>query len=93
MILKSALKKSAEAEIHTEILQEIGVAAEAAIMPHTIELENQTVRLQGTVDEQYRELRKILRTIYFADLGLPEPAPDGSLASEEESEEDSQGIR
>lgn len=93
MILKSALKKSAEAEIHTEILQEIGVAAEAVIMPHTIELENQTVRLQGTVDEQYRELRKILRTIYFADLGLPEPAPDGSLASEEESEEDSQGIR
>jgi hypothetical protein len=38
-------------------------------------------------------LRKILRTIYFADLGLPEPAPEASLASEEESEEDSQGIR
>jgi hypothetical protein len=29
--------------------------------------------LQGTVDEQYEELRGILRRMYFADLGLPEP--------------------
>ncbi|MCZ6853976.1 MAG: hypothetical protein O7G86_08650 [Gammaproteobacteria bacterium] len=89
MIIKSAIKKSAEAEIHSEVLQEIGVAAEAAIMPHTIELENQTVRLQGSVDEQYRELRKILRTIFFADLGLPEPAPEPIA----EPEEESQGIQ
>jgi len=60
-------------------LQEVGVAAEAEIMPHTIELENQTVRLQGTVDEQYEELRGILRKMYFEDLGLPVP--------EDESEE------
>jgi hypothetical protein len=73
LILKSALAKRAEAEIHAEVLQEVGVAAEAEIMPHTIELENQTVRLQGTVAEQYQELREILRTIYFEDLGLPVP--------------------
>ena len=42
-------------------------------MPHTIELENQSVRLQGTVDEQYEELRGILRKIYFDDLDLPVP--------------------
>ncbi|MCZ6617073.1 MAG: hypothetical protein O7E57_02990 [Gammaproteobacteria bacterium] len=91
MILKSALKKRAEAEIHSEVLQEIGVAAEAAIMPHTIELENQTVRLQGTVDEQYRELRSILRSIYFADLSLPEPVPESDAVME--SDEVSQGIQ
>jgi hypothetical protein len=73
MILKSAIAKRAEASIHAEVLQEVGVAAEAEIMPHTIELENQTVRLQGTVDEQYQELRGILREIYFEDLGLPVP--------------------
>lgn len=73
LTVKSAIAKRAEAEIHAEVLQEVGVAAEAEIMPHTIELENQTVRLQGTVDEQYDELRKILRKIYFADLGLPIP--------------------
>lgn len=71
--LKSAFAKRAEASIHAEVLQEVGVAAEAEIMPHTLDLENQTVRLQGTVDEQYAELRGILREIYFADLGLPVP--------------------
>jgi len=73
MTMKSAFAKRAEAAIHAEVLQEVGVAAEAEIMPHTIELENQTVRLQGTVDEQYQELRGILRKIYFQDLGLPVP--------------------
>jgi hypothetical protein len=33
------------------------------------------VRLQGNVDQQYDELRGILRKLYFADLGLPEPDP------------------
>ena len=59
--------------MHAEVLQEVGVAAEAEIVPHTIELENQSVRLQGSVDEQYQELRRILRRIYFEDLGLPVP--------------------
>lgn len=71
--LKSAFAKRAEASIHAEVLQEVGIAAEAEISPHTLDLENQTVRLQGTVEEQYEELRGILREIYFADLGLPVP--------------------
>jgi hypothetical protein len=73
MLMKSALAKKAEAAIHAEVIEEVGTAAEAEIIPYTIELENQTVRLQGTVDEQYDELRAILRRAYFADLGLPEP--------------------
>ncbi len=73
MTIKSAIEKRAEAEIHAEVLQEVGVAAEAEIVPYTIELENQTVRLQGSVEEQYEELRRILRRIYFEDLGLPVP--------------------
>jgi hypothetical protein len=75
MLLKTAITKRDEAQIHAEVLEEVGVAAEADIMPHTIELENQTVRLQGNVDQQYDELRGILRKLYFADLGLPEPDP------------------
>jgi hypothetical protein len=42
-------------------------------MPHTLDLENQVVRLQGSVEEQYEELRSILRDLYYADLGLPVP--------------------
>jgi len=71
--VKSAIEKRAEAEMHAEALEEVGVAVETELIPHTIELENQVVRLQGTVEEQYAELRGILRDIYFQDLDLPPP--------------------
>jgi hypothetical protein len=73
MTLKSALNKRAEAQIHAEVLQELGQSAEAEIGPHSIELENETVRLTGTVDAQYAELRRILRQSYYEDLGLVAP--------------------
>jgi hypothetical protein len=73
MTLKSAIAKRQDAEIHAEALREVGVAAEAEVMPHSIELENQVVRLEGTVEEQYEKLRGILRDLYFADLELPVP--------------------
>ena len=76
-LIKNAVAKRNEAAMQAEALQELGVAAEAEIMPHTMELENETVRLQGTVDEQFQEWRRILRQQYFKDLGLPPPAPEG----------------
>jgi hypothetical protein len=82
MILKSALSKRAEAQIHAEVLQELGTSAEAEIAPHSIELENETVRLTGSVDAQYAELRRILRKAYYEDLGLVVPdATTGSPAA------------
>jgi hypothetical protein len=75
MTVKSAFTKKAEAQIHREVLQELGTSAEAEISPHTIELENQTVELSGTVDAQYDELKRVLRKIYYDELGLPPPPP------------------
>ncbi|MBV1905754.1 MAG: hypothetical protein KUG75_06730 [Pseudomonadales bacterium] len=72
-LLKSALNKRAAAKIHSEVLQELGASAEAEMVPHTIELENQTVRLTGSVDKQYSEFRRILRRLYYQELGLPAP--------------------
>ena len=85
-ILKTAIDKFAQAKVHAEVLQELGISAEAEIVPHTIELENQTLRLQGTVDEQYEELRRILKKVYLEELGLalgsdPAQAP-GEAADE-----------
>lgn len=81
MLLKTAIAKRDEAQMHAQVLEEVGIAAEAEIMPHTIDLENQTVRLSGNVDEQYEELRGILRRLYFADLGLPDPDAPADEAS------------
>ncbi|MEM7220533.1 MAG: hypothetical protein AAF515_19385 [Pseudomonadota bacterium] len=72
--LRSALEKRASASIHADVLEELGSSAEAEISPYTIELENESVRLQGSVDKQYEELRGILRDIYFEEVGLPNPA-------------------
>ena len=80
-----AIKDLDKAKAHANVLQELGVSAEAEISPHTIELENRTLRLQGTMSAQYEELRRILRQIYYRELGLPEPQDEttGTAAEEE----------
>ena len=84
-LLKSALNKRASAKIHSDILQELGSSAETEIIPHTIELENQTIRLTGTVDKQYDEFKRILRTLYYEEMALPEPELEPELATEDDS--------
>ena len=68
-LVRKAVKRHAQAKVHSEVLRELGTSAEAEITPHTIELENRTLRLQGTVEGQYEELRRILRQVYLEELG------------------------
>ena len=65
-----AIQDFANAKVHSEVLQELGASAEAEISPHTIELENRTLSLQGTVADQYEQLRVVLKRLYFEELGL-----------------------
>lgn len=58
-------------KVHASSLQEYGVIAAQEISPHTIQLENSTISLQGTTTEQLRQLKKYLKEIYFEELGLP----------------------
>lgn len=71
-LITSAIQKRHDAEQQADRLRELGSDAEAELVPTTIELENQTARLEGTVQEQYDQLRKILRRVYFEDLNLPD---------------------
>ena len=79
-LITNAVQKRNEAAQQAERLRELGSAAEAELVPTTIELENQTARLEGTVDQQYEQLRGILRRIYFEDLNLPIPEEDDANA-------------
>ncbi len=82
-LLKTALDKRAAARVSADMLQELGMSAEAAISPYTLELENQVVQLQGSVEAQYEELRRILKTAYYRELGLVLPdAPDGVVGQD-----------
>lgn len=78
-LVRKAVGRYARASMHSELLRELGVSAEAAIAPHTIELENRTLLLQGTVDAQYEELRRILRQVYLEDLGAVEEQPGDAV--------------
>ena len=73
MMIKSGIAKRADAQLHIEVLRELGTSAEAEIMPHTIELENESIALQGSV---------ILRKIYRTEMG------DGDLKATEQPESD-----
>lgn len=97
--LKTAIERRAAAQIHADVLRELSEATEAEVTPYTLSLENETLRLQGTVDEQYTELRRVLRDLYLSEVGLsstptaPEPVdattPSGpriDVPSEDETE-------
>lgn len=68
-MIKSGFDKSAESEMHVEALQELGDSLEAAIEPQVIELEDRTITLSGTVENQYDQWRDLLREIYKVDTG------------------------
>ncbi len=68
-----AIQARANLTLHGAALRELGVSAAADISPHTLELENATVSLMGSVDEQYTELKRILRRLFFEDYQLPVP--------------------
>ena len=42
-----------------------------------IELEDQTITLTGSVQDQYQQWRELLRQIYEAEVGSLAPAPQG----------------
>jgi len=74
-LISSAIIKKNEAEQYAERLRELSTETERELVPTTIELENRTIKLQGSVDEQYLELRGILKGLYYEDLGLTDETP------------------
>ena len=68
-----AIQARANLTLHGAALRELGVSAAADISPHTLELENATISLMGSVDEQYTELKRILRRLFFENYQLPIP--------------------
>jgi len=68
--IKSGFGKSAEASLHGESLKELGSSFDSEAEPLVVEVEGQTRRLTGTVEEKYREWRRLLREIYASETGF-----------------------
>lgn len=66
-MVKSGFDKRSQARIHVEALQELGDSLESEIQPRVIELEDRTITLSGTVENQYDQWRDLLQQIYRLD--------------------------
>jgi len=73
-LIKDAMDKRMESSMHAEALQELGASLSAEVSTQVIELEDRTVTLTGTAQDQYEQWRVILRDIYASEVG------DGSIS-------------
>ena len=69
LIIRGLNKKQQSAQL-ADRLREIGADTEAELVPTTIQLDNETLRLTGSVEQQYAELRNILRRLYLEEFGV-----------------------
>ena len=68
-LVKSGFDKQAEARIHMQALEELGESLENAVAPQVINLDDRTITLSGSVEEQYAQWRDILADLYAAEMG------------------------
>lgn len=68
-LVRSGFDRSAEARMHVAALQELGESLQAEVAPRVIELDDRTIMLTGSVEEQYDQWRDILMEIYQAETG------------------------
>jgi hypothetical protein len=85
-LLKSGLEARHEAEIHVQALEELGMSLEAEITPSVIELDDRTIMLSGSVEDQNKQWRELLADIYQAEIGalesLPQSTSDATAATD-----------
>ncbi len=71
----SGLNKREEAKVHAEALEEISNSMRAEMEPHAMQLEDRTVTLSGSVNEQYSQWRQILKEMYDRETGQLSSVP------------------
>ena len=68
-LIRSGFDKRAEARMHMEALEELGQSLESEVAPQVISLEDRTITLTGSVEEQYEQWREILADLYAVEVG------------------------
>jgi len=68
-LVKSGFDKQAEARIHMQALEELGESLENVVAPQVINLDDRTITLSGSVEEQYGQWRDILADLYAVEMG------------------------
>ncbi|GAB2196262.1 hypothetical protein [Sessilibacter sp. MAH4] len=68
-LIKEGFGTRSDSKLHLEALRELGDSLGAEVESHYIDLEDRTITLSGTVENQYEQWREILRDIYDLETG------------------------
>ncbi len=66
-----------ESALHRETLRELAASFDSEVKPLVVNVEGEVVKLDGSLEAQYRQWRELLRQIYAAEVGLPLADEDG----------------
>jgi hypothetical protein len=87
IVLKNGIDKGKEAKINREALKELVASLNAELEPVLVEVDGQTLRLEGSAEAQYEEWRRMLARIFANETGFSsEPEADVSLERADGSE-------
>jgi hypothetical protein len=69
--ISDGMKKGEEAKMHQEGLRELAESLDSEVAPLLLDVEGEVVRLNGTVEAQYAQWRRMLRRLFAEETGLP----------------------
>ena len=68
-LIKSGFDKRVEAKLHSDALEELGESLENEVAPRVFSLDDRTITLTGSVEEQYTQWKDVLADIYASEVG------------------------
>ena len=71
-LIRRGYNKQAEASMHSGVLRELGTSLESELEPSIIDLQDRSITLSGTVEEQFEEWKRILQKLYKVENGIGE---------------------
>jgi hypothetical protein len=86
MVGKAGFDTGKEAKIHRDALRELAASFDAEMAPVLVEVEGQTLRIEGSAEGQFAEWRKMLAQIFVTETGLPVDPDTGDPAETENAE-------
>ncbi len=85
-IFAKSYDKNAQASAHASVLRELGASLEDELAPSIVNLQDRTVTLGGTVEQQFERWRNTLQNLFEAEFNITAPpaesATEPALADE-----------
>lgn len=79
IVLKNGIDQGKEAKINREALKELVASLNAELEPVLVDIDGQTVRLEGSAEAQYAEWRRTLARIFATETGFSS-VPDADVS-------------